>query len=205
MGWRPQSRRGDGLGYERVASSECIGYDTYMMFSTILRSSRQAAGLTQSELAALTGIARPNITAYESGRREPRFTTATNLLTATGASWQIDAPVTWSWTPTRRPFAVPSNLWRLPTNIALRRLEAGTHLWWSGPPRTFDLAKRDQRLRAYEIVLREGGPDDIASVVDDILLHDAWSDLTLPHELRDAWEPLIDSDVVLEPVPARSR
>jgi len=188
-----------------VASDERIGYDTYMRFSTILRSSRQAAGLTQSELAALTGIARPNITAYESGRREPRFATATSLLTATGTSWQIDPPVAWTWTPTRRPFAVPSHLWRLPANIALRRLEAGTHLWWSGPPRTFDLAKRDQRLRAYEIVLREGGPNDITSVVDDLLLHDAWPDLTLPHELRHAWEHLIDSDVVPEPVSARSR
>lgn len=34
-----------------------------------LRTSRERAGLTQSELAVLSGVAQPNIAAYESGRR----------------------------------------------------------------------------------------------------------------------------------------
>jgi len=34
-----------------------------------LKALREAAGLSQSELAALTGVAQPNIAAYESGRR----------------------------------------------------------------------------------------------------------------------------------------
>jgi uncharacterized protein len=34
-----------------------------------LRELREAAGLTQAELAALTGVAQPNIAAYESGGR----------------------------------------------------------------------------------------------------------------------------------------
>lgn len=34
-----------------------------------LRASRERAGLSQSELAVLSGVAQPNIAAYESGRR----------------------------------------------------------------------------------------------------------------------------------------
>ncbi len=166
-----------------------------MEFAAVLRSARTAANLTQAELAALTGIARPNIVAYETGRREPLFTTARALINATQATWEIITPIRWHWTATRRPYAIPSRLWRLPITDALRQFDAGTHLWWSGPPRTFDLAVRSQRHRAYEIVLREGRPDDISEIVDGLLLCDAWPDLILPSELRTAWQPLIDRTV----------
>jgi len=189
-------------GTERSAGHECIEYDTFMMFGTILRAAREAAQLTQSELAARTEIARPNITAYEAGRREPLFSTAETLLAATGASWRIAAPVTWSWSPTLRPYAIPSHLWRLPPADALRQIETATHLWWSGPPRTFDLTQRRQRLRAYEIVLREGGPDDIATTIDEVLLHEVWPDLVLPRDLRRSWQPLMECTVVHNPASA---
>lgn len=172
-----------------------------MEFATVLKSARTASGLTQAELAALTGIARPNIVAYEAGRREPLFTTARALINATQATWNITPAVRWHWTATRRPYAVPSRLWRLPFADALRRFEAGTHLWWSGPPRTFDLSDRSQRQRAYEIVLREGVPHDISSIVDGVLLCDAWPDLVLPNELRAAWLPLIDKSLEQQSTP----
>ena len=38
-----------------------------MRFAEILRASRIAAKQTQADLADITGVARPNITAYESG------------------------------------------------------------------------------------------------------------------------------------------
>ena len=66
-------------------------------------------------------------------------------------------------------------------------------LWWSGPKRRFDLADRADRLRLYEVVLREGGPEDIESIVDGALLVDAWPDLVLPVALRAAWQPVIDA------------
>jgi len=163
-----------------------------MRFAETLRSVRHEAGLTQSDLARLADIARPNITAYESGRREPRVATATVLLAAAGATWRVDRPILWRWTEGRRLYAVPSRLWRLPAGVALRSFEAGTHLWWSGPPRHFDLAQRRDRLRAYEIILREGTPEDITSTVDGVLLCEAWADLVLPVELRSAWEPVVD-------------
>jgi transcriptional regulator with XRE-family HTH domain len=170
----------------------CIEYDTSMMFAHVLSQARRAAGLTQAEVSARSGVARPNIAAFESGRREPRWKSAVLTLEATGATISIEQPITWSWTNGRRPYAVPTGLWRLPIVDAVRVLTPGFHLWWSGPSPQFDLADRSARCRAYELVLREGTPDDIASVVDGVLLIDAWPDLILPVELRRAWQHLID-------------
>lgn len=152
---------------------------------------RVAAGLTQAELGLRAGVARPNVVAYEAGRREPRFDSAMALLDAAGAEVTVDPPVVWSWTSGLRPYAVPSRLWRLEPSVALRSFEPGVHLWWSGPSRSFDLANRRDRCRVYEIVLREGRPEDIESVVDALLLCEAWPDLVLPRALIAAWKPLI--------------
>jgi transcriptional regulator with XRE-family HTH domain len=164
-------------------------------FASTLRSARVASGLTQVELSERSGVARPNITAYESGRREPLFHSAVELLEAAGAEVVVEASVVWSWTEGRRPYAVPSRLWRLAPRRALGRFDPGAHLWWSGPPRSFDLAVREDRLRAYAIVLREGAPADIEQVVDGVLLYEAWADLVLPRELSAAWNPLIVSAI----------
>ncbi len=69
------------------------------------------------------------------------------------------------------------------------------HLDWSRPGRKVDLADRRQRARAYEVVLREGRPVDIESIVDGALLVDLWTDLVIPRQLRMAWQPLIDEAV----------
>lgn len=46
---------------------------------TTLRDRRHAAGLSQRELARRSGVAQPNIAAYESGRRTPAPTTLARL------------------------------------------------------------------------------------------------------------------------------
>jgi len=160
-------------------------------FADLLRSVRDAAGLTQAELGARAGVARPNVAAYEAGRREPLFESAVGLLGAAGAEIVVEPPLVWSWTEGLRPYAVPSRLWRLAPEVALRRFEPGITLWWSGPPRTFDLSERAERCRLYEIVLREGRPADIEDIVDGVLLCEAWSDLVLPRGLAAAWAPLV--------------
>lgn len=176
----------------RVTSQLCIGYDTFVRFGEALTNARIAAGLTQAEVSARSGIARPNISAFESGRRDPRWQTALHTIEATGAKIDIIQPITWSWMNGRRPYAVPSRLWRLPINDTFRLLTPGFRLWWSGPSPRFDLADRSDRSSAYELVLREGTPEDIESVVDGALLIDAWHDMILPAELRQGWQPLID-------------
>jgi len=160
-------------------------------FASALKASRLAAGLTQADMAERTGIARPNIAGYENRRREPLFTTAIKLLEAASASTEIEPPVTWSWTDDRRPYAIPSRLWRLSPAAALGLFEPGPHLWWSGPPLELNLAQRPDRCRAYELVLREGSSQDIEPLVDAVLLCEAWPDLTLPRSLRAAWAPLV--------------
>jgi transcriptional regulator with XRE-family HTH domain len=175
-----------------LAIHQGIAYDTSVKFAKVLLDARTAAGLTQAELEARSGVARPNIAAFEAGRREPRWETATRTLEATGATIDIVEPITWTWTTGRRPYAVPSRLWRLPLGAAFRTFTPGPHLWWSGATPSFDLADRDDRARAYELVLREGQPDDIQSIVDGALLIDAWPDLVVTAELRHAWQPIID-------------
>ncbi len=163
-----------------------------MEFAQTLLETRTAAGLTQAELSTRSGVARPNIAAFEAGRRDPRWDTATRTLEATGAIIEIVVPITWSWTSGNRPYAVPSRLWRLALDHAFRVITPGLSLWWSGPTPRLDLADRADRCRAYELVLREGTPSDIGSTVDGALLIDAWPDLVLPVDLRRAWQPIID-------------
>lgn len=165
-----------------------------MQFAETLRSARRAAGLTQAELGARAGVARPNVAAYEGDRRQPLFASAVALLGAAGAGVTVEPAVRWTWMGDLRPFAVPSRLWRLPIATALRSFDAGLHLWWSGPPRRFDLSHRPARLRLYEVVLREGGPDDIEGVVDGLLLCEAWPDLVLSRRVAAAWSSLVAPD-----------
>jgi transcriptional regulator with XRE-family HTH domain len=50
--------------------------------ATMLRDARQAAGITQVELANRAGTAQPAVAAYESGGRTPNLTTLRRLLGA---------------------------------------------------------------------------------------------------------------------------
>ena len=88
---------------------------------------------------------------------------------------------------------VPSTLPRLSVADALRRVALPLDLNWSQPGRLFDLRDRTDRARAYEIVLREGDPEQITAVVDGVLLVDLWPELVLPRAVRRAWAGLIDA------------
>lgn len=91
----------------------------------------------------------------------------------------------------RRSFWLPTGLGRLPVTQAVATVVLPLHLNWSLPRRTFRLADRAQRARAYEIVLREGSPDELAAYVDGALLVELWPELVLPREIRAAWTPVI--------------
>lgn len=58
--------------------------------SDLLRTARQRARLSQTDLARRAGIAQSVISAYESGRREPSLPTLTRLIEATGHELAID-------------------------------------------------------------------------------------------------------------------
>jgi hypothetical protein len=92
-----------------------------------------------------------------------------------------------------RVLIVPDGLWRLPAERALGQVVLPLHLSWSGPGRVFDLRDRGDRSRVYEAVLREGSAEDLLTLIDGVLLVDAWPELVLPREVRRAWQPLIDA------------
>lgn len=90
-----------------------------------------------------------------------------------------------------RPILAPTALPRLPVERALVTVELPVRLNWSDRGRRFDLRDRRQRARVYEIVLREGGPDDVLAYIDGVLLVDVWDELVLPPAVRVAWQDVV--------------
>lgn len=75
----------------------CRGCATYpegvtRTSASTLRAARQAAGLTQAELAGRAGVARSVLASYESGAREPSAATFLRILDAAGWVVSIDRP-----------------------------------------------------------------------------------------------------------------
>jgi transcriptional regulator with XRE-family HTH domain len=155
----------------------------------LLAQARRHAHLNQDELAQRAGTSRPTLSSYEHGHRSPTLATAARILAAADHELAAVPIVQFNEVSTRRgrTIVVPSHLPRLPPAQALATVELPLHLYWSTPRRSFDLRDRTQRARVYEMVLREGGPTDILTYVDGVLLAELWPDLVLPQEVRAAW------------------
>lgn len=167
------------------------------MSTDLLERARREAQLSQQELARMAGTSRPTLSAYEHGRKSPTLDTVTRLLGAAGFALDLTPCITWSKVQGGRGQVhfVPDRLFRLPLATAFARFEAPLHLEWSRTSQTVDMSDRRQRLRWYEVVLREGSANDIQAFVDGALLIDAWPNLVLPQLVRAAWRPLIDAYV----------
>lgn len=168
-----------------------------MRTAELLLRARRTAGLSQKELARRAGTSRPTLSAYEHGRKSPTLETTERLLTETGFELDIHPRVDFveQTTARGRVVVVPSRLPSLPVEVALATVTLPIHLNWSQLGRKFDLRNRSERARAYEIVLREGGPQDILTYVDGALLVDLWTELVLPREVRDAWASVVEGAV----------
>ena len=173
-----------------------IGYSRLMDAQYVITQARREAGLSQAALAEMSGTSRPTLSAYERGRKSPTLDTTSRIVGAAGFELSISPTLTFRTVSVDRgrPLSIPSTLPRLPVGRALRVVELPLHLNWSDRGRRYDLRDRRQRARVYEIVLREGGPDDIRSYIDGALLVDLWDDLVLPPALRDAWSSLVQAD-----------
>ena len=55
----------------------------------------------------------------------------------------------------------------------------------------FDLRRRPQRRRLYELLLRRGQPDEMRDWMDGALVVDLWDDLKIPEVIRQAWRPAV--------------
>ena len=168
------------------------------MTVTLLEQARREAGLTQAQLAELAGTSHPTLSAYERGRKVPRLDTVERVLAKTGHELALvpTREYTWHKVGRGRPFAVPSALPRQPIDKAFATVVLPLSVDWSEPRRSYNLATRTDRVRAYQLVLREGSPVDIELLVDGILLVEMWADLLLPAEVRAAWQPIIDAALV---------
>ncbi len=164
------------------------------MPSSLLTTARSEAGLSIAELARRAATSRPTVSAYEHGRVSPTLETLVRLLMATGNELALVPSLQWTQISVGRGRTafVPDRLPRLPASQALRAIGLPIHLDWSSPSREVRLSDRRSRLQTYEVVLREGQPADIESLVDGVLLVDGWDEMVLPRPIRSAWQPLID-------------
>ncbi len=55
-----------------------------MDVATIVKRIRKEKNLTQNQLAQISGLSRPNISAYENGRRRPNLINLQRILDTTG-------------------------------------------------------------------------------------------------------------------------
>ena len=165
--------------------------------ASLLERVRRAAGLTQDELAHRAGTSRTAVSAYEHGRKSPMLSTASRLLEQSGFDLDVLPRIDFVKQSTSRGriIWVPTRLPRLPLAQAVATVALPLHLNWSAPGRRFRLADRADRARVYEIVLREGGPEDVLTYIDGALLVDLWPELVLPRDVRAAWEPVVATAV----------
>ncbi|WP_460708272.1 helix-turn-helix transcriptional regulator [Myceligenerans halotolerans] len=164
-----------------------------MTRGNLLQEARVAAGLSQAALAVRAGTSRTTLSAYEHGRKSPALSTAERIVAEAGFDLALQPRVEFVEHPggRGRPVLVPTVLPRLSADTALATVCLPLHLNWSDRGRAFDLRDRRQRARVYEIVLREGGPEDVLTYIDGVLLADLWDELVLPRPVHAAWEPLV--------------
>lgn len=118
--------------------------------AALLRSAREAAHLSQNDLARRAGVAQSVISAYESGRREPSLPMLTRLIGATGHELDIGI------------VASPGHLRGLPDSPLARRLRQRRAAILRAAER-----RRAHNVRVFGSVARG---DDVASSDVDLLV-----------------------------------
>ncbi len=93
-----------------------------------------------------------------------------------------------------RPFDVPERLADLAGPLGAV-VVLPLHVRWSDPQRSYDLARRSDRIAVYEQVLQEGGVEDIGRFVSLDGLIEVWDDLYLPAHIRAAWTKRLEAEL----------
>lgn len=164
----------------------------------LIATARKQAGVTQEEWAELAGTSRPTLSAYENGRKSPQLSTVERMFEVLSLELVAMPKIKFHKVSSTRGNAiyVPNQLPQLPAEQAHRKLQLPLHINWSELDQEFNLALRKDRERVYELVLQEGNPRDIVSIIDGALLVDLWSEIVIPKKVRSAWQPLIDQVLV---------
>ena len=163
-----------------------------MDVARLILKARRGSGLSQRDLAERAGTSQATLSAYERGRKSPSLTVAERIVEAAGYRLDLVTQVNFTrqTAPTIKAFWVPDRLWRgrLPECFAKIYLDDATR--FRGVAR-FDLRRRPQRRRLYELLLRRGQPDEMTDWIDGALLVDLWDDLKIAEVIRQAWQPAI--------------
>lgn len=138
-----------------------------MVGAELLRAARQAAGLTQAELARRSSTSQSAVAAYESGAKVPSVETMNRLLGAAGR--------TLASAPTRPDIGRPVSLRRLLRShrrgiIALARVHHATNVRVFG-----SVARGDEHARSDVDLLVD--MDATASILDHVRLRRALASL----------------------------
>lgn len=153
---------------------------------------RHGSGLSQRDLAEKARTSQAALSAYERGLKSPSLAVAERIVEAAGYHLDLVTEVhfTQHAAPTVRAFWVPDRLWRgkLPECFSKVYLDDETRF---GGVAKFDLRRRPQRRRFYELLLRRGKPADLMDWIDGALLVDLWDDLKIPLVIRNAWQPAV--------------
>ena len=132
------------------------------------------------------------MSAYERGLKTPNLAVAERIVEAAGFRLDLVTQVhfTQQVAPVSGRFWVPDRLWRgkLPECFAKVYFDDATR--FRGLTR-FDLRRRPQRRRLYELLLRRGQPDELIDWIDGALLIDLWDELKIPRVVRQAWQPAV--------------
>ncbi len=160
--------------------------------SGLISLARRGSGLTQRQLAQRARTSQATLSAYERGIKSPNLAVAERIIEAAGYRLDLVTQVHFEQRTARaaRPFWVPDRLWRgkLPECFAKVYLDDPAR--FEGI-RKFDLRRRPQRRRLYELLLRKGQPDELIDWIDGALLVDLWEALTIPAVIRKAWQPAV--------------
>jgi transcriptional regulator with XRE-family HTH domain len=162
--------------------------------SHLIAQARVNSGLTQDQWAELSGTSRPTLSAYENGRKSPQLSTVERMFEVLSLELVAVPKIKFRKVVGARgnTIHVPNQLPKLSAAHALRKLQLPLHINWSDKDRVFNLALRKDRGRVYELVLQEGNPGDISSIIDGALLIDLWNEIVISKKIRSEWQPLVD-------------
>jgi transcriptional regulator with XRE-family HTH domain len=161
--------------------------------SYLIEVARRVSGLNQAELARRGGTSQATISAYERGLKAPSIKVAARLLAVMGWELTLRSRIDFEEYHPKGivAFWAPNQLWRVPTPDCFAILKIPDLLRHTSQDE-WDLADRSNRLRAYEILIRRGLPQQMIRWLDGGFLVDLWEELDLPGPVRKFWTPAIE-------------
>lgn len=161
----------------------------------LLDEVRRASRVSITDWARRAGTSRPTLSAYLSGRVDPRLSTTERLLHAVGLELTTRPAIerTTRQVSDGSTIEVLDHLPRLPVAVAFTRLEIPALLTRQSR-RVFNLRDDATRAECFGVLLTASrvhpdAIDIIATSVDAAALMTVWHRLTIDPLLKEAWEP----------------